>query len=202
MAQSSSSPRTKPAEQRRTELLDAAESLIAEAGVDKLTVDAITGRAGVAKGTYYLHFSTKDDVVQALRDRLADEILAGHQAALAQLDAASHVARLDRWIADAINGRVERSELRDALFHRHRPSGSMHASSGGGAHVALLQELLEAGAADGTFAIPDIRTTAILLYGAVHGGVDALLDDHGDAATARLVAATQELARRAAGVRG
>jgi AcrR family transcriptional regulator len=201
MASPAPSPRTKPAQQRRTELLDAAEALIAQAGVDKLTVDAITARAGVAKGTYYLHFSTKDDVVQALRERLADEILADHEAALAEVDADAHLARLDRWIADAIHGRVERSELRDALFHRHRPPGSMHASAGAGAHVALLQELLEAGVAAGTFAIPDVPTTAILLYGAIHGGVDALLDDHGEAATARLVAATQELARRAAGVR-
>src|SRR4051794_30538508 len=102
-------PRTKPPAQRRTELLDAAEALIAQAGADKLTVDAITTRAGVAKGTYYVYFSTKDDVLQALRDRLADEILAGHEAALLQIDAGDHVARLDRWIADAIEGRVARS---------------------------------------------------------------------------------------------
>jgi AcrR family transcriptional regulator len=195
-----SSPRTKPAQQRRTELLDAAEALIAENGADKLTVDAITARAGVAKGTYYVHFSTKDDVLQALRDRLADEILVTHAAALSAIDPRDHGARLDRWVADAINGRVQRSELRDALFHRQRPSGSIHTSAGASSHVAMLEELLQAGVDDGAFSVPDVHTTAVLLYGAIHGGVDALFDDHGAEATLRLVVATQVLARRAAGV--
>ncbi len=195
-----STRRTKPAVQRRTELLDAAEALISEGGLDRLTVDAITARAGVAKGTYYVYFSTKDDVVRALRDRLADEILAAHAAALAQLDAGDHAGRLDRWIADAIHGRVERSEVRDALFHRHRSPGTIDVHSGAGAHVAMLRDLLQAGVDGGAFTIDDVATTAVLLYGAVHGGVDALLDDPGAAATARLVTATQELARRAAGL--
>jgi AcrR family transcriptional regulator len=189
-------PRTKPAELRRAELLDAAEALVA-AG-EPLTVHAITMRAGVAKGTFYVYFATKDDVLAALRDRLAADILAGHERALAEIDPDDHAARLDRWIADAIHGRVERAELRDAIFHRHRPGH--RGMAGAASHVAMLAALLQTGVDAGAMAIDDVETTAALLYGAMHSGVDALLADAEPRDVERLVAAMQTLARRAAGL--
>jgi AcrR family transcriptional regulator len=196
-----SKPRTKPAEQRRDDLLDAAAAIVAAEGAEKITVDAVTFHAGVAKGTFYTYFSSKDDVLQALRDRLGAEILDQHERSLAELDPDDHVARLDCWMGDAILGRVERADLRDALFHRQRPAGSIHTSVvAAGSHVALLGDILQAGVDAGAFAIDDVDSTAVLLYGAMHSGVDALLDEHGGTETVRLVEATQRLARRAAGV--
>jgi AcrR family transcriptional regulator len=195
-------PRTKPAEQRRGELLDAAAALVATGGADNLTIDAVTTRAGVGKGTFYLYFATKDDALQALRERLGAEMLDEHERSLAELDPSDHAGRLDRWVLDAIAGRVQRCELRDALFLRQRPDGETDTSVvADGAHVAILADLLQAGVEAGIFKIQDVDATAVLLYGGMHSGVDALLDAHGRDATSRLVAATRQLARRAAGVR-
>ena len=55
-------PRTKPPDERRAELMDAALRLFIEQGVAPTTIEQITVGASVAKGTFYLHFSSKDDV--------------------------------------------------------------------------------------------------------------------------------------------
>ncbi|MFC4908695.1 TetR/AcrR family transcriptional regulator [Actinomadura gamaensis] len=59
----------KPAEERRADLLDAALEVFAERGVTDATVNDITSRAQVAKGTFYLYFSAKEQVVAALWER-------------------------------------------------------------------------------------------------------------------------------------
>ena len=51
-------PRTKPPQQRRDELMDAAQRLFLKQGVGPTTIDQITSGADVAKGTFYLHFSS------------------------------------------------------------------------------------------------------------------------------------------------
>ncbi|WP_211215326.1 TetR/AcrR family transcriptional regulator, partial [Actinoalloteichus spitiensis] len=71
--------RTKPGEQRRSELLDAAESRVLQDGIDSLTVDDITVGAGVAKGTFYLHFTNKDDLLGALRDRYVQRFVSSQR---------------------------------------------------------------------------------------------------------------------------
>ncbi|MEY2344126.1 TetR/AcrR family transcriptional regulator [Proteus mirabilis] len=52
-------PRTKPAEVRLEELMNAAETLFLEKGFDATTVSDIVKQAGVAKGTYYHYFTAK-----------------------------------------------------------------------------------------------------------------------------------------------
>jgi len=50
----------------RTELLGAARSLIAEHGVAGLRVSDVTERTDVALGSFYSHFETKEDIVEAV----------------------------------------------------------------------------------------------------------------------------------------
>jgi AcrR family transcriptional regulator len=187
-------PRTKPALRRRADLLDAAQEIVAERGAAALTVGEVTERAGVAKGTFYLQFKTKDDVVVALRDRIGSEILAEHERSLAALPRDDHGGRLERWLADAIHGRLRRAELHDALFHHH--NGAIRTGVGSAdPHIAMLATLLRDGVAAGAFDLDDPDTTAVLLYSAMHGAVDALLRRGGDPEP--LIAALLEMARRA-----
>ena len=50
----------------REKLVSAAMELFAKKGFDKTTVDEIVARAGVAKGTFYLYFKSKDDLIKEL----------------------------------------------------------------------------------------------------------------------------------------
>src|SRR5687767_11794185 len=65
--QRSGNPRTKPAAQRRRDLLDAGLAVFLERGVAASTLDHVTQRAGVAKGTFYLHFGSKEHLLAALQ---------------------------------------------------------------------------------------------------------------------------------------
>ena len=59
-------PRQLRADDTRARLFAAASELFAARGYHDTTVDAIAKRAGVAKGTFFVHFATKDAVITEL----------------------------------------------------------------------------------------------------------------------------------------
>ena len=52
--------------EREERILTAAAELFVHYGYDKTTVDDIARAAGVSKGTIYLHFAGKDDLLEGL----------------------------------------------------------------------------------------------------------------------------------------
>ncbi|WP_297487091.1 TetR/AcrR family transcriptional regulator [Thermococcus sp.] len=56
----------KSAGKTREKLVLAAMELFARKGFDKTTVDEIVAKAGIAKGTFYLYFKSKDDLIKEL----------------------------------------------------------------------------------------------------------------------------------------
>lgn len=61
-------------ESRRGALVDAAFGVFMDKGVTASSVDDIVGAAGVAKGTFYLYFKTKDDAVNAVAERVVEGV--------------------------------------------------------------------------------------------------------------------------------
>ncbi len=61
--------KTKKSLKRRNTILNEAEKLFIEEGFEKATVKEIAERAGVAKGTFYYYFDTKEDIINALLDK-------------------------------------------------------------------------------------------------------------------------------------
>jgi AcrR family transcriptional regulator len=57
----------KPSEQRRAEILEAALSLFSSKGFHETTMEEVAHAAGVAKGTIYLYFPSKEHVLLALK---------------------------------------------------------------------------------------------------------------------------------------
>jgi AcrR family transcriptional regulator len=64
----------KDPETRTKELLLAAEHVFSQTGYDNSTVEAITKEAGVAKGTFYLYFESKDDLLTQLASYRAEQL--------------------------------------------------------------------------------------------------------------------------------
>ncbi|GAB3673852.1 helix-turn-helix domain-containing protein [Saccharopolyspora sp. NPDC049426] len=54
----------------RARLLDAATQLLAEGGIDAVTIDAVTRTAGIARATLYRHFGTGTELLAAAFERL------------------------------------------------------------------------------------------------------------------------------------
>ena len=63
-----------PKEAVRDSILDATDRLLARYGYRKMTVEDIAVEAGIGKGTIYLHFSSKEEVVLSHIDRIVDRL--------------------------------------------------------------------------------------------------------------------------------
>jgi len=56
-------------QEREQLILQAAEELLVEKGYHETSIDEIAARVGVSKGTIYLHFQSKDELILALFER-------------------------------------------------------------------------------------------------------------------------------------
>lgn len=72
-----------PPASTRTRVLDAAEAIASERGVQALTLEAAARLAHVSKGGLLYHFPSKEALLQAMLARLAGEMQAAYDAALA-----------------------------------------------------------------------------------------------------------------------
>lgn len=169
-AANKSRPRTKPPEQRRDELVDAAQRLFLDQGVGPTTIEQITTGAGVAKGTFYLYFSSKEDLLAALGERYSRQLLAGIEAAIAGHAAADWKGKLASWARADAAGYLDSIRLHDIAFYGSRPAA--REDFGSNIVVDHLFELLQAGVEAGAWAIDDARLAAVFLFNGIHGVVD------------------------------
>jgi len=173
IASTAKRPRTKPAEIRREELMDAAQALFLEKGFAATSVDEIVKQADVAKGTFYLQFKTKEDVLVALRERFVATFCARLTKAMDGPPVEAWSDRLDAWIETVVHGYLDHVALHDLVFHEHVSS---HLRIGHDDPVITqLAALLAAGARRGAWTTKDANLSALMLFHAVHGAVDSVI---------------------------
>lgn len=192
-------PRTKPAVVRREELMDAAQALFLDKGFDATSVDEIVAQAGVAKGTFYFHFKTKDDVLQALRERF---VVKFHERLEAAVDACAPEdwnGRLDAWMQAAVDGYMDQFALHDLVFHEFRPS-SRRMMAHDNPITEHLTRLIAGGAKAGAWASRTPRLTAAMLFSAFHGAVDDDIVSQAKTSRRRLIAEVGAFCRGALGL--
>lgn len=68
---------TKHPEERRLEIIDTAERLFRKVGFAACSVEQIIREIGVAKGTFYYYFKSKEEILQAIVDRALDRVVDG-----------------------------------------------------------------------------------------------------------------------------
>jgi AcrR family transcriptional regulator len=64
------SPRPDVSEERKQQILDAAEEVFTHKGLDEARMDDIAEGTGLSKGTLYLYFKSKDDLIIAILERI------------------------------------------------------------------------------------------------------------------------------------
>lgn len=64
------SPRPDVSEQRKLQIIQAAEEVFTTKGFDDARMDDIAQETGLSKGTLYLYFKSKDEVILAILDRM------------------------------------------------------------------------------------------------------------------------------------
>lgn len=90
---------TKPAEVRIDELMNAAQTLFLAKGVEATTISEIIASVGVAKGTFYHYFESKQHIVEALKKRYIDFFIAALDTAVATCDAEDWVSQFKVWVS-------------------------------------------------------------------------------------------------------
>src|SRR6266851_4555497 len=158
-----------PAGPKRDVILRAAIDVFAERGFFNAQVADVARAAGVAAGTVYLYFKSKDDLLVSIFDRSMRDGLAAGRAAVADLHdprerlrrlARAHLARLggDRNLAV-----VFQVELRQSTKFMERFSSTLLRD-----YLGLIREAIADGQRAGLFR-GDIKPTAAakMLFGAL-----------------------------------
>src|SRR2546421_2598141 len=86
MMQSTTTTRSlkeKQRQEREELILQAAEEVLAEKGYHETSMDEIAVRVGIAKGSVYLHFPSKEDLVMAIFERGMKKLVEGVEASIA-----------------------------------------------------------------------------------------------------------------------
>jgi AcrR family transcriptional regulator len=149
--------RTKPAEQRRAELLAAGQALFGAKGIAATSLEDIAQRAGVSKGLFYLYFHSKEDLVLALQEQFSHQVAARMRAAADSQ--ADWTAKLDACVQASFEYHRDLHDLHEVLFHHAIPVGQ-RAHPAHALLTGVIQDLLQAGTAAGAFdAAATVQTT-------------------------------------------
>ncbi|WP_320127506.1 TetR/AcrR family transcriptional regulator [uncultured Sphaerochaeta sp.] len=174
----------KEPEERRNEILDAAYELFFEKGYDNTSVLDILEKVGIAKGTLYYYFKSKEDIMDAIIERIIakmlskanaivlDDSLSVHEKLLRTLMSLHLNEEKGQMVMDHIhnpqNARLHKKQL-DAITHGVTP---------------ILTLILEEGIAQGLFSTPFPYESAemLLIY-------SEMTFDHPEGNIARKIAA-------------
>ena len=179
----------------RDALLDAAEAVFTEHGLARATIDQITARAGVAKGTFYLYFRSKDEVVAALQERLWDQLMAAAVDTAAKLDGDDWWGVVDSFLETVVDFDIEHRE-----WHRQIAQGWAQPSSHGREEqmIALFAGRISDGVERGVLDvdIQDVDMAAQMLFWGCQGTAYQVCLSEGEVDRDRLVRAHQWFVRR------
>ena len=189
---------TKTAQERRQDILDAAVAVFARKGIGGATVADIAQAAGVAKGTFYLYFQTKEHLLAALRESLVEQTLERGASFY------ERVGRDDWW--GLVDGMLEAMidlmlSHRDAILVFTQEGMSADTRATFAACDRQLNEMvaggIQAGVDAGVFEVADPYATATLLHHAIEGAVLEAILYEPEWDRERLLAAAKELVHRA-----
>ncbi len=111
----------KEAEERKNEILDVAEKLFCAKGFDATSTNDILNEIGIARGTLYYHFRSKEDILDAVIERLTNQIL--EKAKAIALDESIPV--LERMTKTVLSLNVD-NELGNMIMEEvHRPQNAL-----------------------------------------------------------------------------
>jgi TetR/AcrR family fatty acid metabolism transcriptional regulator len=151
------------------QIIQAAVRVFARKGYYNSRVSDIAREAGIAAGTIYLYFKTKDDLLVTLfRDKMAEFVDALRKAIADEPDAASKVRRL---VALHFSLLEEDPDLAEVLQVELRQGQKFFRGASGqeiGAYFSLIGSVLEEGVGEGRFrSSVSVKVATKMLFGAM-----------------------------------
>jgi AcrR family transcriptional regulator len=142
-------------------ILDAADRLLARYGYRKMTMEDLAHEVGIGKGTIYLHFRSKEDLVLSHIDRLISRL----KERLTQIarGAGAPAERLRQMLVTRVlfrfDGVQHYTESLSDLLAAIRPALLVRRERHFEAEAQIFAEVLHEGQRDGTFA-PSVNAPA------------------------------------------
>lgn len=146
-------------------ILDAVDALLAKFGYRKMTMEDVARQVGIGKGTIYLHFPSKEELVLSHIDRIGETVVRKLRELAGSADPAER--RLRRMLVLRVLHRF------DSVAHYTQSLGELLSSVRGPLLVrrqatfekeaAVFEDVLREGARLGALDCPDPRTTSLVL---------------------------------------
>lgn len=160
-------------DERRNEIIRTAAVLFSQKGYDRCSVNDILDAIGIAKGTFYYYFKSKEDVLDAAVEQVSKRVLVQTKKVAAQKE----VSPIDRMIQVLLAARVTGPTEEVLIQEMHKSSNALLHQKTLVSIITMLTpvflEIVEEGNAEGIFrcAYPE-QCVQILLSAAL-----TLLDD-------------------------
>lgn len=151
---------------RKNEILDAAEHLFVTKGFDKTSTNDILAEVGIARGTLYYHFKSKEDILNAMIERIMKTLLERAGRIIAQKE----IPVLQRLTEMMLALNVDSDISHEILEQVHKPQNALlhqkiqeQLLAG---IIPLITDLLEEGIAQGICQTdyPEEAAEMLLLY--------------------------------------
>ncbi|MCP1398384.1 MULTISPECIES: TetR/AcrR family transcriptional regulator [Bacillus cereus group] len=151
-------------EERRKEILETAERLFLTKGYTKTTVNDILKEIGIAKGTFYHYFKSKEEVMDEIIMRIIKEDVTKAKRIVSNPD----IPVLDKLFKILMEQSPKSGDVKEKMIEQfHQPNNAeMHQKSLVQSIIHLspvLTEVLEQGIEEGIFSTPYPRETIELL---------------------------------------
>ncbi len=157
---------TKTAEERKNEILDVAEQLFVKNGYDNTSTNDIIKVIGIARGTLYHHFASKEEILDATIMRITEQMTA--KAALIAKD--KSIPLLERVTAVVLSMNVDSDIGQEVLNVIHRPQNALFHQKAQQLSieriVPIIADLIKEGIEEGLFdtKYPDDAAEMIIVY--------------------------------------
>ena len=155
---------TKAAGDRRQDIMDAAVRVFSTKGVAGAKVADITGYAGIAKGTFYLYFPTKDHVVAALREQFVEELVQHAQPFIEQMGQLDWWQLADAVAEDMVDWTIEHRDICAVIMQTHSMETQDIVAQADRHLIQVLAAGIRAGVEAGAFSTPDPEFAAAFIY--------------------------------------
>ena len=160
---------------RKEDILKAATELFAIHGFNGTATSEIASRAGVAHGTVFHHFKSKENLLVAICDELVQDYVMGLRAAIEEgpgtgWDTLESVLRFALDFLDVRSESIsvafrETRFLKSETYKRHHP----YFQKLMGQIILVLEGCLRKGVDDGSIRPVNVRETAFLLHFLIQG---------------------------------
>ena len=165
---------------RKKEILDTAEQFFASNGFDNTSTNDIINAIGIARGTLYHHFNSKEDILDSVIDRINDNLMLKAR----KIAEDKKIPLLDRLTGSICALNVDSGIGKEVLIQVHKPQNAllhqkMQEKLISGV-VPIITDIIEEGNLEGIFDSPYPKEAAEMIIIYSNAAFDDLAEKNSD----------------------